>query len=77
MLKYVMLNGCYPVLFPQAVVHRDVADSIGGRKVTSAGFCQLVAGKVEVWGESISLRLSSQKEDASFIERAIKELNCE
>jgi len=74
MLKYVILNNCYPILFPGNLVHSEVAEAIGGRKVTSAGFCQIVAGEVMVSGGSISLDVDSHPDDAQLIKRAVRQM---
>lgn len=82
-LKYVILNGCFPIVFSEAQKHVDFA-SLG--KIDSAGFCsfQEVATpeertdicttrmkKVSVWGESRSLKLKSKAHDAELIEKML------
>lgn len=76
--KYVILGGCFPVIFSEANNHSDFKDigSIG--RPTSAGFAELQFNdgvlSVQVWGESVSLNLKSNPaEDCYLIERLFTE----
>lgn len=59
--KYIILEGCYPVLFTEADKHVDRAGA-SRHLVTSAGFGELfidLEGELTVrcWGESVSLNI--------------------
>lgn len=75
-LKYIMVQQgevLFPVLFPAAFVHRDVAaqlDLPDVGKLRSAGFVRLVPGErstVEANGYSRSLHLGSHADDGRII----------
>ena len=82
-LKYVIIDKCTPILFTEA--HRHVEFKRLGN-ITSAGFCDFKEEPtpedrtdistsrmfvVTVWGESVSLRLRSDKNDARLIENML------
>lgn len=73
-VKYIVfdVNGIpTAMVFPSHVQHKDV--TINGAKPVSAGFAYIV-NKDEVYtsGNSISLNLTSRKEDASLIATLLK-----
>ena len=63
-MKYIIIDFVFPVLFTDAIEHKKMAN---GRFVTSAGFVKIVDGKVEVYGDSISLKLKPDVDDADII----------
>jgi hypothetical protein len=81
-MKYVMLEDSegrkIPIIFPDALVHRDVAETfkliitrttkgrIKGLKFVSAGFVS-VGTDVASFGESESMNLKSKETDAAYI----------
>ncbi len=80
-LKYVMFrygNTMLPVVFPSILLHKDVKAAFSAHfryaglapevlETPSAGFVSFTNGKVNVYGESESLKLSSNKEDEKYI----------
>ncbi len=68
-MKYVIMDGAFPRLFTECEQHIDVARRSNG--ATSAGFCHIVNGNVEVFGESISLNLKSHPDDAFLIQKML------
>lgn len=70
MLKYVMINGCLPILFHKSIEHKKFKD-IG--KITSAGFVNVYKDEtVMVYGKSVSLDIESkEEEDEKWIERLL------
>lgn len=74
--KYVMFDGCMPVIFPGSLAHShaELTHALANRNgpVTSAGFLRLGSdGKVSVYGRSISLGINSDPEDANIINRLL------
>lgn len=72
-MKYIIFANGEPVIFPDTLGHNEVA---GSRMVNSAGFCHIethrnqwddIRAKVSVWGESTSLKVKSNPEDAEII----------
>jgi hypothetical protein len=61
--KYCILSSAFPILFIHPL-HKDMA---AHGTVTSAGFFKLVAGRVETYGHSHSLKLGPGPEDAKII----------
>ena len=75
--KYIMFDNGYiriPIIFPDCIKHSDMAamlDSKLGKPIT-AGFVTLSDGKIATYGNSISLGLSSDKqEDTILIDREL------
>lgn len=81
-MKYIMLevdhgNGFkvrYPVIFPDHLVHADVAsaliwgsDDLQKATVTSAGFCSSLELAADYHGRSVSLGVDSDPGDSAFI----------
>ena len=82
-LKYIILDGVIPVIFPEGVEHSQIASGTN-MEVTSAGFVSLVPissskerpAKINatVSGESITLDKKSQGDkDNSIIERVLND----
>jgi len=66
-MKYVIIRNYHPVVFSEALVHADMV-KIG--HPTSAGFVEIVDGKVNIYGKSISLKLEPDKKmDQILLER--------
>lgn len=75
-LKYIMFDiggKKYPIIFPQTIQHKQI--SIHDVEPVSAGICMHIDGKWSVAGESVTLRLSSNKEDATIIQEDIDSAN--
>jgi hypothetical protein len=71
--KYIILEiSGFPaaIIFPRHLQHSSVAQALG-HPVTSAGFVQVRQGKVEVYGESLSLNLRSNPADARSVSVAL------
>ena len=68
--KYIIFDEMVPVVFPAMLQHVEVATGML-RKPTSAGFfcTDEEDGDIEVYGESVSLKLDSREEDAELIDR--------
>jgi len=71
-MKYVVLitdEGETPIIFPERLFHDEIANAVENREVVSAGFVRLSGSKIECYGESLGLELSSREEaDASLIQ---------
>lgn len=72
-LKYVIYDFVYPVLFPRGINHSDIL--FNNKKPTSAGFCKInmIDGElfIRCFGESLSLKLKSHSEDVDIIKTFI------
>ena len=73
-MKYVtftLLNGAkFPVVFSEQLCHADV--HVEGAQPTSAGFCGLdPSGKMQVSGESASLKLKLAEHDVVLLEHTL------
>lgn len=73
-MKYIIVDGMYlaPFLFNAALDHSEFAHMVThGRpeKVTSAGSVEIVNGKVECYGQSTSLKLTSKEGDSELVTR--------
>lgn len=68
-LKYIIFDNGYPVLFCAGVGHDKI--SLSGMKPTSAGFARIIKTgtgvDVVVRGRSIALDIASRPEDADII----------
>lgn len=66
--KYIVVEGEFGMesifIFPYHVAHADAAT---GRDVISAGFLSIQGGKVNCFGESISLDMKSRGEEDTFL----------
>jgi hypothetical protein len=78
-LKYIIIDGQYPVIFPACIYHRDmyalVSRSVPG-PVTGAGYVRVSAGNngvpnLEVFGESIGFNLKARESDKRVILAAL------
>ncbi len=69
--KYIIFDGKRAIVFSITFKHSDVASCSNLGTATSAGFCSIEDGKVETFGESLSLGLLSKKEDAQIISNQI------
>lgn len=80
--KYIMFGFFTPVLFPEHIKHSDFANLCHFGKPTSAGFAKIYIKpdltykeehEIDVctFGESVSLKLKSDKEDARVIKNMI------
>ena len=70
LIKYVMFNECFPVIFCAPVSHRAVAASLqtDNHRVTSAGFIHNEKGEIVTYGESETLKgLGPSASDARVI----------
>lgn len=76
-MKYLMIDGVFPVLFPNDIEHKDVMvylrrnGSVIG-KVTSAGFVKWANGKAYTFGNSFSLGIGPNQMDAEIIKDMMK-----
>jgi hypothetical protein len=73
-MKYVMFELDTPIVFPDHLIHADMARS-QQMVATSAGFCH-IGGRDELgnpqfvcYGESISLQLKSRDKDSEIMNR--------
>ncbi len=69
-MKYVVLlmdEGETPIIFPKRLLHEEIADAVENREVISAGFVRQTDGKIECYGESLGLELSSRGEDDTIL----------
>lgn len=73
--KYIIFDGKKAVVFSYLIKHSDVASGSNLGTPTSAGFVTIEDGKVETFGESLSLLLLSKKEDATIIQNQILWIN--
>lgn len=65
-IKYVMIQRCLPIIF-DGFNHSDL--KILGKEITSAGFIVFDKdGKVQTYGESTTLNMIPDKNDASIIQ---------
>jgi len=77
--KYVMIEsacGLFPVIFPAAMVHSDVANGLGGKPVSAGYFrTRIEDGKIKVscYGDSQSLKLKPVKDDELYLEILLNE----
>ena len=66
--KYIIFEDDSFVIFGDFLTHEQMKDSRGGLKPVSAGMCFFTSdGRVNVMGESISLKLKSRLEDYNLI----------
>jgi hypothetical protein len=77
-MKYIILDANpythdleTPVLFPEWLTHKNVAQAFPGVSVISAGFVKHAAHGVVCHGESTSLGLRPRMEDAELIEQCL------
>lgn len=78
-LKYIIIDGQYPVIFPACIYHKDmyalVSRSVPG-PVTGAGYIRVLAGaggvpNLDVFGESIGFGLKARESDKRVILAAL------
>jgi hypothetical protein len=66
-MKYIMIEGCFPVLFHESINHIDVAQALCGDPtlVTSAAYCKWdkATGRMVPYGESTGLKLTPAAHD--------------
>lgn len=78
-IKYVMVDEIYPVLFLEALGHREFKEvkNAVNKGATSAGFCSACLGangevKVSIYGDSRTLGMSPKPLDGLVIKRFIE-----
>lgn len=75
-MKYIILDGIFPLIFPNTMNHSDFKD-INNHRCTSAGFMLTYiddntnALKVSTFGSSTSLNLIAKDKDNILIERLL------
>jgi hypothetical protein len=73
--KYIMFDNRlteHHVMFANHITHSNMAFNLSAAgKPISAGFVRFVNGKLEAYGESISLKLTSRREDTAIINKNI------
>lgn len=69
--KYIIFDDKRAIVFSYLLKHSDVASGSNLGTPTSAGFCSIERGKVQTFGESLSLQLLSRIEDAKIISNQI------
>ena len=71
--KYIIFDERVAVIFSPTQSHAHVALCMGMR-ATSAGFCGVDdAGQVQAWGESLTLRLGSDRDlDRALLSRLLR-----
>ena len=76
-MKYIKFKNLGFVLFSEAQQHKDIAKLIGD-EIESAGFAKasefIDGGKIQCFGESLSLRASCQKTDTYKLQSQIYNL---
>lgn len=65
-LKYVIIDKIFPIIFPTHISHNSIAD---GYNVTSAGF---IDERGNVYGFSDTLNLQSDINDQKIIDKILK-----
>lgn len=74
-MKYIVFMNGEVCVFPKTVSHSFMA---GNKIVLSAGFCRIetyrneyddIRAKVQVWGDSVTLGVESNPDDANAISR--------
>lgn len=74
-MKYIVLDGQYgdaPIIFPDSMEHRAFSQAFDA-EVVSAGFVTFGFGKVQCYGQSVSLNVASRSEDSALVARLIGE----
>lgn len=79
MNKYIIIEEIFPILFPSGLHHADVIAFVRGNgralgKITSAGFYEVVNGKVKVSGKSQSLGIGPADGDAEIISMLLRKV---
>jgi hypothetical protein len=73
--KYIILEsdrlGIVPVIFPISINHSDMRSAFVGGKVLGAGFVDVHNGRLEAFGESITLKVASRAEDSDILNRLV------
>ena len=71
MLKYVVVENMYPIIFDPSLTHKDIASNLN---VTSAGFIE--NGKCYGYSDSLNLGISEKDEYIIRIHLKYLEQNC-
>lgn len=78
-MKYIVFLDGTATVFADTASHKQIA---AGRAVRSAGFCRVetyrnqfddIRAKIQVWGKSDTLQVSSNKEDIQFLEEIFRQ----
>ena len=69
--KYIMLDDNFPILFHCGFNHKEIANKFIGHEITSAGFVEVRDNTVYTFGESVSLKLKPEKDDAYWIKKLL------
>jgi hypothetical protein len=73
--KYIIIDGLYPILFPEAVSHNQISPN---SNIKSAGYVQFIIEDSKViaktYGESKTLKIGPKKTDAILIESIYRTL---
>jgi len=56
-MKYIIVEGIFPIVFTDALKHSDFKYAFQG-KITSAGMCHIYNNKVHCYGESVISNLN-------------------
>jgi len=70
-MKYIIFDKYDVIMFPEYWDHAETAYGFQGKTPTSAGFCNLYNDGVCAYGESVSLRLKSNKDDSLIINKQL------
>jgi hypothetical protein len=74
-LKYIVFNDngfSEFVVFPETLVHRDIARAVRAENILGAGFCNIHDDKFVCYGESISLGVKCRRDgsDSEVLNRS-------
>jgi len=74
-MKYLITTTCQAFIFSDDISHFDFAKKICAdlSLIKSAGFVHIRAGKIETFGKSESLNISSQPEDSEILNTYLAE----
>lgn len=72
-MKYIIIDGVFPVTFSEGLRHKDFEYLPG--KITSAGKCRIRNNQVTCYGESVTLRLKPGERDAEIIKMNLLEIH--
>jgi hypothetical protein len=71
-LKYIMIDGCLPIVFGSYFQHKDIAEKLQNLgPVTSAGFISNNGDDFTAYGESFSLKMSSNPSDSKILTKVL------
>ena len=72
-MKYIIDKWYGPVVFGKGFEHKEVAQKLGLESIESAGFVMELCGKLQCFGDSMTLNVKSREGDGEILMERLRD----